>query len=210
MRSARSFPAATTTLGDCNSVLDIWAAFRTLFRSPMVPSARRLPLLFALIIALIVGSIFYNRTREDRWRPLPGGGEIRWIAVTHEKPPSVAFTTKPPFLHPWRKHLSPWLRHLISPAPLEGGGSQSKPAVFVWFRLRNVPDVETVSFLLVRGDQLVHPRSSFGASRPDEKFVGVEFNDECRSQPRLLIRCTTNAGSIDFDIANPLIQASSR
>jgi hypothetical protein len=175
----------------------------------MALSARLpLALLGALLIAVIVGAIAYNRTREDRWRPLPGGGEIRLVAVKHEGPGGVHFKTKQSILEPLRSRLGSRWDSLLGPPAMEIHDWVGEPTVLVWFQIRNRTGAYWYQnpFQLVRGDRLDEGRWGFSATQGDMNLAGMIFPDDCRNEPRLHIRYSAADGTIDFDIANPLLQ----
>ena len=82
----------------------------------------------------------------------------------------------------------------------------SKPAVVVWFQVLNLPGGiwHDDKFQLVRGTRPYQAHIGYSVGQPSGGLIGVQFPDDCRNEPRLHIRYLHGAGTVDFDIANPL------
>ena len=176
------------------------------------PGLRRLFFLLVLVLVVVAGLFVHARTRADRWRPLHGGGEIRFLTITYSKKPRIQ--TRDSMLSPLYSYLGQRWPVFRRPHPLESFEDLGKPTLVVWFhmRLRNAQyfPYSEISPQLVLGDQIVTPQYGSGTNsdRNNERLYLVVCDESFKSQPRLHVRWLIDDESMDFDVTNPFYTSS--
>jgi hypothetical protein len=171
---------------------------------------RRIVILLAIFAALIAAQIAYNRMRLDRWRALPGGGKIRFVAVTYDKYGKIK--TESSIFEPLRDRLGPRCNGLLGPRPLNLGFPLSAPGLQIVFLVQNadndLPHPE--SFTLELDGESQHFDGFSGIRVWDQKAIAIAFKSATPALPRLHIRWSKEReGAVDFDIPNPFYQPPS-
>jgi hypothetical protein len=167
---------------------------------------RRLSILLAIIGVVAVAILIYNREREDRWRPLPGGGKVRLLGVTYEK--EVRYKTGGSILDPLRGRAGPWLDRFLGSPGLVVDFSFQQPDLVVWLATDYVP---ARGVLMVERSGVVNdPTLATEAFWHDEDhgkngraLFGVAFAAALHQEPRLRIRVMKENQTLDLEAENP-------
>ena len=166
---------------------------------------RRLPHLLACLAALAAGLLVYKYTRDDGWRRLPGGEEVRLQAVTYEKEPHIEVRA-PLFRRLFMGHGS--LRERLSAAPmLEGGYSLPKPVLVFWFLSRGPYDalqhIDVQAAIIMSDGQKI---DCFGSMHSEDSGIllhSFKARLAPRADRRLHLQVTKGGEALDFDVPNP-------
>ena len=169
---------------------------------------RRLYYLLAVIAIMVAASLIYNHVRKDRWRPLPGGGQVRLLAVTYEKSPH--FKTRGQMSKAvLALYRGRWPLALGSP-PLTLDPSYSRPALAFCLVTRDVEEYKVwlqTNFSLIFGDaqlRSLQTKTSFNSADPNKLVLAaVDFPFAPHGPSRLRLRIERNGQSLDFEVANP-------
>lgn len=157
------------------------------------------------VIAIVATSLIYHRVREDRWRPFPGGGEIRLLTVTHGElnyaDTDGAITRK------LRRWLSPRWSRFLGPPPLICRLKCDHPCLVVWVVTRNVNRENARAFHGVLPTLLPEEdHRSLGVSatsRTDRELFAIMFASPPRKERHLHLRLEKDGQVLDFHLLNP-------
>lgn len=156
---------------------------------------RRFSYLLAIVGIIVVGSIIYNRVRADHWRPLPGGGEIRLLAITYGT--KNRFQTGGSFLEPLRSRLGPRWSRFFGPIRLIAELPSEEPTLVVWFAAR------TRRELMLDNKQGLWNRAALSTDNTGHALIGVTVDPAFATERRLLIRVVKKGPPLEFDAGNP-------
>jgi hypothetical protein len=169
---------------------------------------RHLSLLLATVAVIVAGSVIYNRVREDRWRPMPGGGTIRLLAVTYEQNPHFktreVYSTAVLALYRGR-----WPVALGSP-PLKVDPQYPRPRLAFGLATREIGEYSIflqARYALLFGDEQLPgsgPTTDWNSEdRNKLVLAAVGFPFVPHTPLRLRLRVMRDGQSLDFDVANP-------
>jgi hypothetical protein len=170
------------------------------------PTMRRLYVLLILMAVITAGLFIYNHTREDRWRKLPWGGEVRVVDVTFEA--HAHFEVGRSILEPLRRRFGVRWRHFIGSSKLRVQSRLREQTLIIWFHSRKnqTPPADHFNNILralVVNDQVILSSTGEGAGDENHELDGISFRSAPLTEKRFHIRLINKEQTMNFDIANP-------